>query len=654
MLAGNADEVAQAVKNVSSIGLVESDVTQQVLAGECPAPDGRWALLVKLRGTDWVHVADPSQLNPFTRDSNIAERLAEGSGLRVLQTGYQDTANATYVIVHLDGERELMFESTGSGFGDDPLADSDLADELDEMEGEFEEDYEEDYEEAYENAFEVTKLQSSKYPADWWQQFASEEEVQQALLRDLDAYVPLIQAYPDEGVIGVAAGHEDALSPEHVERIDLVVFGAAASATPNPASRQLADAIAACDLAEVEAAVAAGANLQALPGISSTALVYAISRLSAEKPDGAKVVSALLDAGASPCCEAKGQSSPLIEAVKKCESCLDQALDVINRLVDAGADLNHTGPMSLFGGGTALHEAVQHQSLATVMLLHQRGADLTVTDAMDKTPLARANGLLEALGKASSLFGSASGESDTSRTEKPVQEIIDYLQLAESGQATPDWQTQAAQDQARFESQRRRMRVSGERARRAFEGLGEQLKSLEAESNDAIRQAVLSQPDTIQLVELADPAAWTICEGRDQATQALENLGFETIADYTIAEMPGVMVRALIQHSQQTYAAVCNAGEVDWIDLVRFHPDGSAMTVTNAVLEPGIEELSEGTAFEKQIDPGATAEQLHEQLLECEDNRQAEPITPEQFVERFESYYADDIAAKKQQVDERP
>lgn len=650
LLAGSAEQVAQAVQSMPSVGLIQTDVTRQVLAGECPVPDGRWALLVKLRGTNWVHVADPSQLNPFTRNSQLPERLAADTGLRVLQTGYQDTACATYVIVHQDKEHELMFESTGAGFGADPFTSSDLEDELEDLADELDEDYEEDYDEAYENDFDVTRLQSNKYPADWWQKFASETEVQQALLRDLEAYVPFVQAYPGEEGIQLAACHEDAIAPQHVERIDLVVFGAAASTTPNPASRQLANAIAEGDLAGVEAAVAAGASLQSLPGIQDSALLFAISRLDDDKPDGAKIVSALLAAGASPTATGDEQSSPLIEAVKKCDSCLDLALDAINRLIDAGANLDHVGPITFFGGGTALHEAVQHRSLSAVMLLHQRGADLTVTDGVGNTPLERARALLESLGKVSSLFGLAGGDEDegeTNRNEKPVQDIADYLELAESGQATADWQTQATQDQARLDSQRRRMRASGERARRAFEDLGQQLQSLAADSEDAMRQAVLAQPDTIQLDELMDPTDWVHTDQRDEVTQDLEDLGFETIADYAIAEMPGVLVRGLIHRGQQLYAAVCNAGEIDWVDLVRFRHDGTTLTVTNAAIEPGIEELSKGTPFEKQFTPGATAEQLYDQLLQHEGIRPADPLKPGQFVERFESFYAEDIAAKK-------
>jgi hypothetical protein len=618
LLEGNAEDVARALQKESSIGLIECDVTKQVLADECPVPDGRWALLVKLRGTNWVHLADPSQLNPFTRDYQLAERLAEGSGLRVLQTGYQDTASATYVIVRAGKDRELLFESTGAGFGGDPLEDFDLEDELEQDElGDIEDEFEEDYED-YENEFHITKLESSKYPADWWKQYPSEAEVQQALLRDLEAYVPFIQAYPGAGTISIAACHEDAVSPANIERIDLVIFGAAASATPNPASRQLAEAIAAGDLAGVEAALAAGANLQALPDISDSALLYAISRLSPKSPDGAKIVAALLTAGASPSEASAKSSSPLIEAVSKCESCLDQALEVVTLLIDAGADMNHARPMTFFGGGTALHEAVQHRSLSAVMLLHQRGADLSVTDGVGSTPLARAETLLTSASSAMSLFGQSGEEASqaaASNTEKPIQEIIDYLKLAASGQAIPDWQTQAAQERARFDSQRRRMLVGGERVKRAMEQLGQQLDAMDSVPEDAVRQAVMALPDTIHLSAVDEDAAGTLTEDQAQATQELLELGFEDIADYAVEEMPGVLIRALIHHDQHVYAAVCRSGEVHWIDLVRFRPDGSALTVTNAAIEPGIDQLSKGTPYDKKYAPGANAKQLYEQEI---------------------------------------
>jgi hypothetical protein len=88
-------------------------VTAAVLAGAQPAPDGRWALLVELVGSDWVHFVDPDFYNLFGRDLTRVQRLTSASGLTVLRAGYQDTASATYVELSTGDTRKLRFESCG-------------------------------------------------------------------------------------------------------------------------------------------------------------------------------------------------------------------------------------------------------------------------------------------------------------------------------------------------------------------------------------------------------------------------------------------------------------------------------------------------------------------------------------------------------------
>src|SRR5688500_6326922 len=51
---GGIDAVSRALADADGIGDVATDVTEQVLAKQLYLPNGRWELLIQLRGQRWV------------------------------------------------------------------------------------------------------------------------------------------------------------------------------------------------------------------------------------------------------------------------------------------------------------------------------------------------------------------------------------------------------------------------------------------------------------------------------------------------------------------------------------------------------------------------------------------------------------------------
>jgi hypothetical protein len=80
---------------------------------------------------------------------------------------------------------------------------------------------------AYEEDESGTELASDAHDEDWWQQHADENETIQALLREQDAYVPMLSAYEDKGKLTFEAFPEDTLEADNVEEIVLVVYAGA-------------------------------------------------------------------------------------------------------------------------------------------------------------------------------------------------------------------------------------------------------------------------------------------------------------------------------------------------------------------------------------------------------------------------------------------
>jgi hypothetical protein len=214
LIRGGFDEVLDRLKAAECVVGVERDVTESVLAGKQPAPEGLWYLLVELVGTGWLHLAHG------LRHFDHLDWLAKQVGVPVMRTGFQDTAGSTYVVV-IEGEKKILdFESTGmEDFGDDDFDDDELDDE----------EYDDDYGDP---SHVPLRFETELLNPDWPKQFKSEDQVQQALMRELEAYVPMLGSYPEDGIVQLWAGHEDVLDAKYIQRIALLRLNDERSALP--------------------------------------------------------------------------------------------------------------------------------------------------------------------------------------------------------------------------------------------------------------------------------------------------------------------------------------------------------------------------------------------------------------------------------------
>jgi hypothetical protein len=88
LIRGRFDEVIDRLEAAECVVGVERNVTEAVLAGKQPAPNGLWYLLVELVGTDWLHLAHG------LRYFDHFDWLARQVGVQVMRTGFQDTAGS--------------------------------------------------------------------------------------------------------------------------------------------------------------------------------------------------------------------------------------------------------------------------------------------------------------------------------------------------------------------------------------------------------------------------------------------------------------------------------------------------------------------------------------------------------------------------------
>lgn len=160
-------------------------------------------------------------------------------------------------------------------------------------------------------------------------------------------------------------------------------MASAASAKPSGPAPDLARAIAADDVAGAKAALANGANPNAVFGYGETALARAV-----ETQDAA-MVSLLLGHGAKPDTKDAEGFTPLILACERGNA------DIVSALLDARADVHTSAP----DGTTPLAVCARFSKPATVSRLLAMGAKPGSADARGQTPLmwAASSGNVEAM-----------------------------------------------------------------------------------------------------------------------------------------------------------------------------------------------------------------------------------------------------------------
>lgn len=236
LLEGSIDVVAEAL---AKSGLtVRRDVAEAALSGKLAAPKGDWVVLVQLHGHSWLF-AEGTLGGEL--DGAWAASLSKVAKTRAIHLGHEDVSGTSFVTVYDRGKEALVYSSDGD---------------------------------------EIT-LRGALRKRSWLDEFeeGDHEAPQDALVRELDAFVPEFRAWADKGKIGIETGQPDVLKPANVHAVALVEM----SRGPTGKAAQIADAneslAAACealDAAAARAALAAGADLYARDARGYTPLERAL------------------------------------------------------------------------------------------------------------------------------------------------------------------------------------------------------------------------------------------------------------------------------------------------------------------------------------------------------------------------------------------
>jgi hypothetical protein len=604
------DAVIERLVGSGVIGEVRRDIAMDLHQGRIPVPAGRWGLLVSLPGQPWAYLLpNPDE---YGRPGFFAFRspaeIAGPTGLRIVMAGHQDTAGATFFCCHEGAEILVEFESCGMG-------------------GEVVEEYS-----GFDEMFGQTKFRSTRLPRDWIGRFEQERAVQDALAKEFDAYIPIIYTYFDGEVIGICGLERKEFEPGDYLRIDLLGFGSARLET-SPAAGQLRDALRAGDAEAIRSAVAAGADLRAVPGMESPPLQYALEVNPRAKSSRRELVETLLDLGADP--NAPGHEPAIHLVVGGYTLDEGEAIHLLELLIAHGADVNRKGSAMLSLGRTPLHIAALKGQSAIVRYLLSREADPGAVDANGHTP----RRALEAIGRRKNPF--ATEESDARNAA-----MIALLAEAEAGRADLDWRAEAEASSRRELRRRRERKVALGRIGEAFKAMAEVSKA-DASAQSITKVMTLTQPDEIHLKPTR--AKWPTEGARAEAAAILESEGFRRVGRFAIPEMPRIRLEAYYHPRERLYAVIYDAAGESGVDLVRYGLDGSSLTVTSNQTPP--ESHFDMPGRRKIRLPGSPiSDLLAAAHAEPEPEAGIAAVTADEFVERFERAYRLEIQARKRRL----
>jgi hypothetical protein len=456
----------------------------------------------------------------------------------------------------------------------------------------------------------------------------------------LDAFTPYLAAYSDKGKVGLHAADEEDLDPDVYERIDLLVFGPAKSLEVGEQGKRLKDAIAKGDAAGVRAAIKAGADLTVLPESASPPLQYAIGCDAKEPQKWVAAIRALLEGGADASGPA-GANPPICELANESFMDLETMIEGMGVLLDAGADPAGLCSDELqLNGSTAVHILAQTRGATPLKFLHARGVDvLGIKDSEGKTPMQACEASLKRMKE---FFGK---DFDGSAEAK---DSIAYLKSLQKGTASDEGYEEAAAEDRKAQQRKR------DEAAAAFKNLGDVLKAAgkamrKPTAKNLASLAVLTQPQEIH-VRPGAKLRWANAKARDADEARLKKEGFERIGLFGIEEeeMEGVRMLAMVHPEMHVYAAVSEMGKTRWIDLVRFHKDGTRLTVTNAKTMAEVEYSSK--RIRKVRLPGAGVGKLIDAVRgEKVPKAGAKMISAsrEEFAIQFEAAYREEMAERR-------
>jgi len=404
---GDADALLEFMLQAGWIGGARRDVATELLAGQVPRPVGPWGLVIQLAGHPWLYLSGDGLRYEWVRE------LAAGLGRRAALFQLSGMHGTLYARAY-EGD-ETLFEFECGGF---------LADDGRERVRLRKEPFD-------------AAISGKLFDAAWLRQFKRGPEVLEALVHELDLYLPVLGHRSEKGQADLYGRDAAAFKATDYSRIDLIVFGDASTLEPTPAAFALAEAIHAGDAEAVRIAVSQGADVRYLPESDGSPLDAALAlgqgglydwkykRISREQQ--LEVLAALLDAGEQP--DPPGEEPAIHRVLHHGEHGNERTvIRQLRLLLDHGADPNAVGTFLRSSGQRPLHVvAMQYGWPAVLKLLLSRGADAALTNAAGKTPRQAAEARLDFLN--GPLTMPARGELARLRT------AIDLLSAAERGEA---------------------------------------------------------------------------------------------------------------------------------------------------------------------------------------------------------------------------
>lgn len=157
--------------------------------------------------------------------------------------------------------------------------------------------------------------------------------------------------------------------------------------------------------------------------------------------------------------------------------------------------------------------------------------------------------------------------------------------------------------------------------------------------------ALARQPDRIELRE-AGPQAWQDATAADRLTEPLLQLGYEQAGTFAIPQMPGVVLRLLVQARECVLGIVYEHPKTGrWVELTTRYAGGTAFTVTSGV-DRG---LAPRPGHPVTHLAGAEPAVLHSRLVALRPQNGMERIEAGRVAPAFEQGFAEAMAWRKSQ-----
>jgi hypothetical protein len=157
------------------------------------------------------------------------------------------------------------------------------------------------------------------------------------------------------------------------------------------------------------------------------------------------------------------------------------------------------------------------------------------------------------------------------------------------------------------------------------------------------KDALTKQPETIHLARLTG-TAWRNPDAIKRLEEPLLARGFSATGDYSIAELPGVLVRFLLNAEHCVFACLYEHPKAgNWMELVTRYQDGTGATFT-MMRDRGIQHRPQNVVVHA---PGATPGELLDGMLRERPKRPAVELSAQRIVQLFADAWREQIAWQK-------